>query len=178
VSVLPGVDLLLAFGRVGLFGWGGGPSAIPLVQAEVVERYRWMSDGEFLDTLAVANTLPGPIATKMAIHVGYRVDGLLGALLALVGLVTPSGLAVVGLAAALQPWKDHPRVVGLLDGVRPAVVGMLAWVAVDMARGVTAGPASVVIAVLTFSAMAVWKVHPAWLFVGAATFGALFLGRR
>ena len=60
------VQLFMAFFRVGMLGYGGGPSSIPLVHKEVVEKYKWMNDDEFADVLALRNTLPGPISTKMA----------------------------------------------------------------------------------------------------------------
>ena len=66
-------QLFLAFFRVGMLGYGGGPSSIPLVHQEVVKKYGWMDDDEFADVLALGNTLPGPIATKMAGYIGYRV---------------------------------------------------------------------------------------------------------
>jgi len=66
-------DLFMAFCRVGLLGFGGGPSAIPLFHQEVVRKYGWMDEEEFGDTLALANTLPGPIATKLAGYIGYKV---------------------------------------------------------------------------------------------------------
>jgi chromate transporter len=60
------IQLFFAFFRVGMLGYGGGPSSIPLVHKEVVEKYKWMNDDEFADVLALGNALPGPIATKMA----------------------------------------------------------------------------------------------------------------
>lgn len=66
------------FFRVGMLGFGGGPSSIPLVHKEVVEKYKWMNDDEFSDVLALGNALPGPIATKMAGYIGFRVGGFLG----------------------------------------------------------------------------------------------------
>ena len=64
------IDLGAAWLRIGLFGFGGGPSVIPLIKHECVDRYHWMSDAELLDALAFGNALPGPIAVKLAAHVG------------------------------------------------------------------------------------------------------------
>ena len=71
-------DIFMAFFRVGILGYGGGPSSIPLVHKEVVDKYKWMDTDEFGDVLALGNALPGPIATKMAGYIGYRVGGILG----------------------------------------------------------------------------------------------------
>ena len=72
------LDIFIAFFRSGMLGYGGGSSAIPLVKKEVVDTYKWMNDDEFGDLLAIANTLPGPIATKLAGYIGYRVGGYFG----------------------------------------------------------------------------------------------------
>ena len=69
------VDLLLGFGRVGLFGFGGGQAMIPLMEQECVQQAEWMNSEEFIDALAMGNALPGPIAIKMAAMVGWKVGG-------------------------------------------------------------------------------------------------------
>lgn len=172
------LQLLLAFLRVGIFGFGGGPSAIPLVKAEVVERYHFMEEWEFLDVLAVAYTLPGPIATKMAAQVGWKVAGLSGAVTAVAGLVFPSAAVLVGLSAVIRPHVDHPRVVGLLAGIRPAVLGMLAWIVVDSAPTSVQSWAQAVLAVVALGALLSGKVHPGWVVAGGALVGALLLGPK
>lgn len=68
-------DLFISFLRTGLLGYGGGPSTIPLVHKEVVHQYKWMDDEEFGNVLALGNSLPGPIMTKMAGYIGYRIGG-------------------------------------------------------------------------------------------------------
>ena len=82
--------LLWSFTKVGILGYGGGPSMVPLVKAEVVDLYGWMTDTEFADALAMGYALPGPIATKIAAVVGFRVGGVLGSIAALAGMVLPS----------------------------------------------------------------------------------------
>src|SRR5690606_39908313 len=83
-------NLFLAFFRVGILGYGGGPASIPLIHKEVVSTYKWMKDEEFGDMLALANTLPGPIATKLAGYIGYRVSGILGLLNAVLATILPT----------------------------------------------------------------------------------------
>src|SRR5690606_17833493 len=94
--------LFLAFVRVGSFGFGGGPSMIPLVRIEAVKTNRWLSDEEFMEIYAVASSLPGPISTNMAGYFGWRVAGLPGSLAALFGLTFPSGIAIVLLGGLYQ----------------------------------------------------------------------------
>ena len=71
-------QLFVSFTKVGLFGFGGGPSMIPLIQEEVVDAQAWLTQDEFVDAFAFGNSLPGPIATKIAGYVGYQVAGVGG----------------------------------------------------------------------------------------------------
>jgi chromate transporter len=168
------VDLGAAWLRIGLFGFGGGPSVIPLIRHECVDRYGWMSDAELLDALAFGNALPGPIAVKLAAHVGMQAGGWLGCLVALAALNLPSIAMMLGLAALYARYRDAPSVAGAMAGVRPAVVGLLAYTAWSLAPdGVRNVPAGV-IALAAFVAL-VLKVHPAVVIAGAMGIGMFFL---
>lgn len=120
------LSLFLAFLRVGIFGYGGGPSMIPLVHKEVVEKYNWIDDQDFSDLLALANTLPGPIATKMAGYIGYRVAGLAGMVNAVLATILPTILAMIILLTSLSAFSKEPWVKGMTNGVMPVVGVMLA----------------------------------------------------
>ena len=97
-------DLLVAFARASNLGFGGGPAVVPLIKIEVVERYQWLTNAEFTDALAVGNALPGPIATKLAGYIGYQQAGWLGALVANIGVILPTVLAVILLAGFLMKY--------------------------------------------------------------------------
>ncbi|MBH0161958.1 MULTISPECIES: chromate transporter [Fictibacillus] len=120
------LNLFLAFFRSGMLGYGGGPSSIPLVHKEVVGKYKWMNDEEFGDVLALGNTLPGPIATKMAGYIGYRVAGILGLFIALLATILPTIILMILLLTSLREFKDQPWVQGMTKGVIPVVAVMLA----------------------------------------------------
>lgn len=124
------VNLMIAFFRSGILGFGGGPSAIPLVHQEVVKKYKWMDEEEFSDTLALANTMPGPIATKMAGYIGYRVGGIIGCIVALLATVAPTALMMIFLLQLLQAFKDIPWVQHMSASVVPVVavmLGVMTW---------------------------------------------------
>lgn len=125
------LDLFLAFFRVGMLGYGGGPSSIPLVHKEVVEKYKWMNDDEFADVLALGNTLPGPIATKMAGYIGYRVAGFAGMVNAVMATIVPTILLMIILLTSISSFKDLPWVAGMTKAVVPVVGVMLATLTWD-----------------------------------------------
>jgi len=170
------LPILWSFLKIGAVGYGGGPAMIPLFQAEVVERNGWMTEAQFLDALAAGNALPGPIATKMALYIGYQVGGAVGALAGLVGVLLPSTVLILTLSALLLRHADNPRVAGALKAVRPVVIGMLAYVVIDMAPGSLDGWMAGGLALVALGLLFL-KVHPAWLIVVAAMIGAMTLGR-
>src|SRR5690606_37294591 len=126
-------EVFVAFARATLLGYGGGPSIIPLYEHEVADRFGWMSQEASGRAPAFRNSAPGPIATKMAAYVGYKVAGVSGATAALVGVVLPTAVLMVALFALLSRFSDHPVVHGAIRGVRPVVLVMLAMLAMDFA---------------------------------------------
>ncbi len=119
--------------RVGVLGYGGGPSVIPLFRHEVVTRLAWMDDAAFAETLALGYALPGPIATKMAAYVGHRAAGGVGAVVAVTAHILPTCLATVALLSVFGS-LEHLRVVrDMIAAVVPVVVAMLARMTFDFA---------------------------------------------
>lgn len=124
-------NLLVSFLRTGLLGFGGGPSMIPLIHDEVVKRRSWMSDEEFSDVLAIANTLPGPIATKLPGYVGYRVAGVAGCLVSVLAITIPMIIAMVLLLGVFSMYRDIAWIQGMAMGVIPVVMVMMAQLTWD-----------------------------------------------
>ncbi|MGG2480968.1 chromate transporter [Brevibacillus borstelensis] len=118
--------LFLAFFRIGIFGYGGGPTMVPLFYTECVKKYKWVSEEDFTDNLAMANALPGPIATKLAAYIGYRVKGWMGALVANCAVVLPTVLAMIALLQVIYQWKDYPGIYGMIQAIQPVIAVMTA----------------------------------------------------
>lgn len=127
-------EIFLAFFRVGIMGYGGGPSSIPLVHKEVVDKYKWMDSDEFGDILALGNALPGPIATKMAGYIGYRVGGVFGMINALAATIIPTLFLMILLLTVLNSYKDEPWVSGMTEAVIPVVAVLLAVLTWDFIK--------------------------------------------
>lgn len=120
------LNLFLAFFRVGIFGYGGGPGSIPLIHKEVVDNYQWLTDEEFGDVLALGNTLPGPIATKLAGYIGHRVSGITGMINAIIAVILPTIFLMIVLLMSLSSIRDFDWVNGMTAAVLPVVGVMLA----------------------------------------------------
>ncbi|NIK27269.1 chromate transporter [Thalassobacillus devorans] len=152
-----------AFFKVGMLGYGGGPSSIPLVHKEVVERYQWMTDDEFGDTLALANTLPGPIATKMAGYIGHRVGGVTGLINAVLATIVPTIILMIILLTSLQTFKDKPWVSGMTQAVIPIVGVMLAVLTWDFFKKAKKGlgwGGSIGLVAASVIALELLNIHP------------------
>ncbi|WP_407271076.1 chromate transporter [Radiobacillus sp. PE A8.2] len=132
-------EIFLAFFRVGILGYGGGPSSIPLVQREVVDKYKWLDSDEFANILALGNSLPGPIATKMAGYIGYRVAGYLGMITAVLATIVPTIIILIVLLTTLSSMSDQPWVQGMTKAVVPVVGVMLAVLTYDFLKKSKAG---------------------------------------
>lgn len=157
-------QLFMAFLRVGLLGYGGGPSSIPLVHKEVVEKYQWMTDDEFSDVLAIGNTLPGPIATKMAGYIGYRLAGISGMFNALIATTLPTVILMIALITSLVSFRDLPAVQGMTNGVLPVVavmMGVLTWSFVERSKKDFGWLKTIVLILITIVVTEIAGIHPA-----------------
>lgn len=157
-------NIFIAFFRVGMLGFGGGPASIPLIQKEVVEKYEWLTEEEFGDVLAIANTLPGPIATKLAGYIGYRVSGIFGMLNAIAANIVPTIILLILLLTSLSSFKDFDWVSGMTNGVVP-VVGMmmaiLTWQFIKKSAIGFGWPKALLIGAIMFIVLEMVGVHPA-----------------
>lgn len=170
--------LFLAFFIPGIIGYGGGPAFIPLIQVEVVNHYGWLTNEEFAELLALGNTLPGPIATKMAGYVGYEVAGPLGAFIALFATVAPSLLAMIFLLGILYKFKDSPKVKRMTSYIRPAIAILLAVLAYEFFTESWQNAGMIqTIGIIAVSLLLLEKVklHPAYVIIGSLCYGAIFL---
>lgn len=177
-------DLFVAFFRCGVFAFGGGPATVPLIENEVVNTFSWLSIGEFSDAYAVVSTLPGPITTKMAALVGFKMGGVLGSIVAIIGIVLPSAIAVVLLFSFYLKNKDAKWMQGMMKGVRPVVAVLIFQVLYKMSKtafGLTAfnvkyaaitGAIALIAGIMLFK----FKLHPIVMIILSLIFGGLFLG--
>jgi len=118
-------SLALLFLKLGTLAFGGPAAHIAMMRQEVVERRQWLTDAEFLDLLGAANLIPGPSSTELAIHIGYRMAGWRGLLLAGVCFVMPAALMVTALAWVYQTYGSLPQAEAMMRGVKPVVVAIV-----------------------------------------------------
>ncbi len=120
------LQLFLSFFWVGLLSFGGGYAALPLIQEQVIEIHSWLTLTEFMDVLTISQMTPGPIAINASTFVGTKIAGIPGAIIATAGCVTPSCIIVLVLATLYYRFKGLNMVQGIIKGLRPAVVALIA----------------------------------------------------
>ncbi len=153
------LTLYWAFFQVGLFAFGGGLAALPLIREQVVVLHGWLDMATFTDLVTIAEMTPGPIALNAATFVGTRVGGIPGAVVATLGCISPSLIIVLALARLYRKWKDKPAFIGVLNGLRPAAVALIASAGLSIAILTFFGPDKAIdpahldwIAILSFAA--------------------------
>ena len=177
------LELLWSFIQIGMFSIGGGYAAMPLIQNQVVDIHPWLTMQQFADVMAIAEMTPGPIAINAATFVGMQVAGIPGAILATLGCVLPSCAIVLTLAYIYYRFRGLTMVQGVLAGLRPAVIAMIASAGLSLMilafYGQRQLPADLLdldlIAVIIFGAavfvLRKWKVSPIWIMAGAGVAG-------
>lgn len=172
------LQIFIAFLIPNIIGYGGGPAVIPLIESEVVTRYGWLTTKEYGEVLAIANTLPGPIATKMSGVIGYEVAGWGGAAVAIFATVAPSLMLMIFLVGFLMKHKDHPKVQALSATVRPAIAVLMAGLTFRFVESsyVDSG----IIHTIILGAAGIYgiymkKLHAGWFILVGLVYGALFI---
>jgi chromate transporter len=171
-------QIFLAFFIPGILGYGGGPASIPLIENEVVDRYGWMTVSEFSEMLALGNSLPGPIATKLAGFVGYAQGGVPGSVIAVFAMVAPSLILMIFLLGLLYRFKDSPKVKQMTLLIRPTIailLGIMAYQFFVTSYEGTGWLNTIFLVAASFLLLEKLKVHPALVIVGALGYGAIFL---
>ena len=120
------LQLFLSFLQIGMFSFGGGYAAMPLIQGQVVTLHGWLTISEFTDLITISQMTPGPIAVNSATFVGMKIAGIPGAVVATAGCILPSCIIVTILARLYLKYRNLDLLQGVLKSLRPAVVAMIA----------------------------------------------------
>lgn len=126
------IQLFISFLQIGLFSFGGGYAAMPLIQNQVVNFHHWLSLSEFTDLITISQMTPGPIAINSATFVGEKIAGMPGAIVATLGCIMPSIIIVTIIAYFYMKYRDLDSLQSVLKTLRPAVVAMIASAGVSI----------------------------------------------
>jgi chromate transporter len=179
------LQLFWSFFQIGLLSIGGGYAAMPLIQEQVVHLHSWLTMAEFSDIITIAEMTPGPIAVNSATFVGIQVSGIPGAIIATFGCILPSCVIVMTLAHIYYKYREISMVQGVLQGLRPAVVAMIASAGISILLLSLFGDSkiptafgdinfiSVFIFGLSIVVLRKWRINPIYVMAGAGVLGLI-----
>jgi len=147
---------------------------VPVIQREVVENKKWISQDEFLDAIALTNSLPGPLATNTATYVGYRMAGIPGAVTGVLATALPSFLIILAIAVFFTTIKDSAAVQNIFKGIRPAVVSLIIYAVIKLAKSIGLKSKNLLISLGTLLGMIFLNIHPIEAVVVSGILGFFF----
>lgn len=177
------VQLFLSFFKIGAFTFGGGWAMISIIEKEIVDKRHWIEREEFLDLLAVAQSLPGILAVNISVAVGDKLRGMRGSAAAAAGCILPSFIIILCIAIFLTPdlIKSNPTLSSIFKGIRPAVVALIIAPVISSAKAAKIGWKTAIIpigvALLIFSKLPVVS-NPILYIVLGGFFGWLWFSRH
>ena len=162
------------FFKIGLFTIGGGYAMVPLIEEEIVNKKQWIAKEDFIDLLAIAQSVPGVFAVNLSIFIGYKLRKFPGALAMALGTILPSFLIILGIALFFQRFKEYEAVENIFKGIRPAVVALIAAPTFNMAKSAKINKYNVWIPIV--SALLIWLlgVSPVYIIALAGVGGFIF----
>lgn len=157
------------------FTFGGGYVIVTLMKKKFVDEYHWIEEDEMLDLIAIAQSSPGAIAVNGAIVVGYKLAGMIGALIAIIATIIPPFIIISLISVFYNAFRSNYIVSQMLEGMQAGVGAVIASVVFEMAGGIVHGksPASIVIMILAFIAACIFKVNVIYIVLICAAIGAV-----
>ncbi len=164
------LKLSWTFMKIGTFCFGGGFVIIPLVEHDVVTKYGWLTKTEFVDAVTLSQITPGPIVIS-ATFIGYKVCGVLGAVVATASVILPSFLMICLATEAIKRFRENTVLAGFFRGARIAVIGMVLAVGIGMGQSSIVDVKTLLIAGASVFVLFKYKLNPIWVLLGAGVIG-------
>ena len=162
--------LFYEFFKIGLFAIGGGLVTVPFL-FDLSASYGWFTAKELADMIAIAESTPGPLGVNMATFAGYNTAGILGAVIATAGLVTPSVIVIIMVARLMNKYQCNARVQTVLSGIRPAVLALILFAGLQIARLSLTDMVSGAVFAILLASIRFWKKSPIFYLCISAAVG-------
>ncbi len=167
-------DCFKTFMKIGAFTLGGGYAMIPIIEHEVVEKHKWVEKEEFLDLIAISQSCPGVFAINISVFIGYKLRKVRGALCTALGTALPSFLIILLIAMFFVQFKDNKVVAAMFNGIRPAVVALIAVPTFNLAKRAHITLANCWIPILSTILIWLLGVNPVFVILGAGLAGYMY----
>lgn len=166
-------DLFFSFAKIGTFTIGGGLAMMPMMQAELIEKRKWITDEELIDYYAVGQSTPGIVAVNVATFVGYKQMGILGGVFATFGMITPSLVIIMFLASFINSINDYPFVQKALKGINVAVAALLTSTIINFMKKTIKNIVNAIFMMISFLLVFVFKLPSFWIILCALAIGVI-----
>lgn len=163
--------LFWSFSRIGCFTFGGGYAMLPMLQKEIVEKLGWATESEIMDYFAIGQCTPGVIAVNTATFIGYKRKGILGGIIATLGMIFPSILIITVIASTLSYFSSLPIVQHAFSGIRIVVTALVLKIVLTMYQSAVKDKTTFLLFILTLLLGLVLNLSPIYFIVTAALIG-------
>lgn len=168
------LPLFITFLKIGAFTFGGGYAMIPIIQREITERRKWLTDDDILDIIAVSESTPGPIAINSATFVGYKIAGFLGAFFSTFAVVLPSFLIIGIISIVLKEFSYIQAIQHAFFGIRAAVLALLLKALFLMYKKCPKNSVSYIIIAVSFILASFFSINLLFIIIICAILGLIF----
>lgn len=172
------LKMFIVFSKIGAFTFGGGYAMIPLIEEEIVNKNKWVNKEDFMDILVVSQSFPGALAINCSTFLGYKIGGVLGAIMALVAVALPSFCIILIIAAFFMQFRNNYYVNAAFMGITAAVPILVLVGALSLSKGLEKNKLTVATIIVALIALEVFNIHPIIVIVIAAIYGIIFLRKK
>lgn len=166
-------NLYFSFAKIGTFTIGGGLAMMPMMQSELIEKRKWITDEELIDYYAVGQSTPGIVAVNVATFVGYKQMGIVGGIFATLGMVTPSLVIIMILASLINSINDFPIIQKALKGINVAVAALLTSTIINFMKKTIKKFTNAIFMMISFLLVFVFKLPSFWIILFALLIGVV-----
>ncbi|WP_373899090.1 chromate transporter [Haloimpatiens sp. FM7315] len=172
------LTMFLSFLKIGAFTFGGGYAMIPLIEAEVVDKNKWITKEEFMDIIVLSQSFPGALAVNSSTFIGYKMGGILGAVLALLGVALPSFTIIIIIAATFSKFRSLHFVDLVFKGIGAAVPVLVLVAVTSLSKSINKTYANIIIIVLSVFCITILNINPIIVVIFSALYGIIFLRKK
>lgn len=166
-------ELFSAFARIGVLTFGGGVAMLPMLEKECIEKHSWATEDEMLDYFAIGQCTPGVIAVNTATFIGYKTRGIIGGIIATLGVVFPSFVIITAMASVLKAFQDNAYVSKAFAGIRVAVCALMLSAVIRLAKKAVTNIPTAIIAIISLVVQVFLGVSPILVVVSSIALGLI-----
>jgi chromate transporter len=169
------IQIFWAFFKIGPVTFGGGYSVIPVIENVIVEKRQWLAKQEAADVLAITQSIPGAIAINSATFVGFKLARVPGAVAALLGILLPTLLIVLGLGVVYSQIQDNPKIEAAFKAIKATIVALIVYAGIKLWKSAVLDKTTLAAVVVTAALIIITNLNPIIIIIGGAALGILLV---